>query len=198
MQKTSKAVGNLGCEPLKNPSAMEVLCKDIIRAWILPHLSTGTRGPDPKVDLLEVVECILYKLKTGCQWRLLPIKQFFTGEALTWSGVYYHFNEWRKDGSWKKLWVTLLRLHKSRLDLSSMQLDGSHTRTHNGGAAIGYQGRKAARTTNLLFRADNQGRRSPVPRRRRATTTICSTSRPCLTSCATWSRKRRYDSTASS
>ena len=157
MQKTSKAVGNLGCEPLKNPSAMEVLCKDIIRTWILPHLSTGTRGPDPKVDLLEVVECILYKLKTGCQWRLLPIKQFFACEALTWSGVYYHFNEWRKDGSWKKLWVTLLRLHKSRLDLSSMQLDGSHTRTHNGGAAIGYQGRKAARTTNLLFLADNQG-----------------------------------------
>ena len=76
MQKTSKAVRNLGCEPLKNSSAMEVLCKDIIRTWIVPHLSTGTRGPEPKVDLLEVVECILYKLKTGCQWRLLPIKQF--------------------------------------------------------------------------------------------------------------------------
>ena len=53
--------------------------------------------------------------------------------------------------------MTLLRLHKSRLNLSSRQFDGSHTRTHNGGAAIGYQGRKAARTTNLLFLADNQG-----------------------------------------
>ena len=71
--------------------------------------------------------------------------------------MYDHFNQWRKDGSWKKRWVTLLRLHKSRLDLSSRQLDGSHTRTHNGGAAIGYQGRKAARTTNRLFLADNQG-----------------------------------------
>ena len=40
-------------------------------------------GPDLKVDLLEVVECIWYKLKTGSQWRLLPIKQFFTCEALT-------------------------------------------------------------------------------------------------------------------
>lgn len=136
---------------------MEVLRKDIIRTWILPHLSTGTRGPDPQVDLLEVVECILYKLKSGCQWRLLPLQQFFRGHALTWSGVYYHFKEWRRDGSWKKLWLTLLRLHKSRLDLSSMQLDGSHTRTHNGGAAIGYQGRKAARTTNLLLLADNRG-----------------------------------------
>lgn len=136
---------------------MEVLRKDIIRTWILPHLSTGTRGPESKVDLLEVVEGILFKLKTGCQWRQLPVKQFFTAPTLTWQGVYYHFNEWRKDGSWKKRWVTLLRLHRARLDLSCLQLDGSHTRTHNGGAAIGYQGRKAARTTNLLLLADNQG-----------------------------------------
>ena len=69
--------------------------------------------------------------------------------------MYYHFNEWRKDGSWKKLGVT--RLHKSRLDRSSRQLDGSHPRTHNGGTAIGYQGRKAARTTNRLFLAGHQG-----------------------------------------
>ena len=156
MPKTSKEVGDWGCEPLKNPSEIEVLHKDVVRTWILPHLSAGTRGPDPTVDLLEVVECLLHKLKTSCQWQLLPLKEFFAGQALTWSGVYYHFNEWRKDGSCKKLWVKLLRLHKSRLDLSSRQLDGSHTRTHNGGAAIGYQDRKAARTTNLLFLADNQ------------------------------------------
>ena len=50
------------------------------------------------MNLLEVVECMLYKLKTGFQWRLLPLKQFFANQALTWSGVYYHFNQWRKDG----------------------------------------------------------------------------------------------------
>ena len=78
---------------------MEVLCKDIIQTRILPHLSTGTRGPDPKVDLLEVVECILYELRTGCQWRLLPLKQFFACEVLTWSGVYYHFNDTSTNGA---------------------------------------------------------------------------------------------------
>ena len=71
--------------------------------------------------------------------------------------MYYHFNEWRKDGSWKKLWVRLLHLHKPRLGLSSVQLDGSHTPAKNGGTAIGYQHRKAARTTNLLLLADNTG-----------------------------------------
>ncbi|MGI4737498.1 MAG: IS5 family transposase [Janthinobacterium lividum] len=136
---------------------MEVLRKDIIRTWLLPHLSTGTRGGACRVDLLEVVEAILFKLKTGCQWRQLPVKQFFTELALTWSGVYDHVNEWRKDGSWKRLWVKLLQLHRRRLDWSSVQLDGSHTLAKNGGAAIGYQGRKAARTTNLLFLADSRG-----------------------------------------
>lgn len=136
---------------------MEVLPKDIIRTWILPHLSVGERGPDCQAERLEVVEAILYKLKTGCQWRMLPVKQFFTHTALSWSGVYHHFNEWRKDGSWKALWLTLLRLNRPRLDLSSVQLDGSHTRTRCGGAAIGYQGRKAARTSNMLFLADNTG-----------------------------------------
>ena len=76
---------------------MEVLPKDIIRTWILPHLRTGTRGCSCRVDLLEVVETILFKLKTGCQWRQLPVKQFFTGTGLPWSGVCYHCNEWRKD-----------------------------------------------------------------------------------------------------
>lgn len=78
-------------------------------------------------------------------------KTVFTENALSCQGVYYHFNEWRKDGSWKKSWVTLLHLHQPHLDLSSIQLDGSHTRSQSGETAIGYQGRKAARTTNLLF-----------------------------------------------
>ena len=157
MQKTPKEVGNLRCDTQLTPPSMEVLRKDIIRIWILPHLSTGTRGPECSVELLEVLEAILYKLKTGCQWRQLPVKQFFTDELLTWSGVYHHFNEWRKDGTWKKLWLTLLQAHRRLLDLSSVQLDGSHTPAKNGGAAIGYQGRKAARTTNLLFLADRTG-----------------------------------------
>ena len=104
-----------------------------------------------------MVGAICYKLKTGCQWRWLPVEALFTGTALSWQGVYYHFNEWSKQGAWRNLWLTSLRLHRRALDLSSVQLDGSHTLAKNGGAAIGYQGRKAGRTTNALFLADNQG-----------------------------------------
>ena len=40
------------------------------------------------VEPVELVEAILYKLKGGCRWRLLPVKPFFTGASLTWQGVY--------------------------------------------------------------------------------------------------------------
>jgi len=136
---------------------MEVLCKDMITRWLLPHLPTRSGGRRAAADPAEVVGAICYKLKTGCQWRWLPVKALFTGTALSWQGVYDHFNEWGKQGAWKNLWLTRLRLHRRTLDLSSVQLDGSHTLAKNGGAAIGYQGRKAGRTTNALFLADNQG-----------------------------------------
>jgi len=85
------------------------------------------------------------------------LNSFFDDQKLTWQGVYYHFNEWRKDGSWKRVWLNVLRLNKRFLDLSTIQLDGSHTPANNGGQAVGYQGRKATKTTTSLFLADNTG-----------------------------------------
>lgn len=38
-----------------------------------------------------------------------------------------------------------------------MQFDGSHTPVKNGGTAVGYQGRKKARSTNALVLTDNRG-----------------------------------------
>ncbi len=106
---------------------MAVLPKDIIRTWMLPRLTQPRGGRPGRVDSVELLEALLYKLKTGCQWRYLPVKQFFTGAALTWQGVYARFNKWRKDGSWQKAWLNVLRRNKHWLDCSSVQLDGSHT-----------------------------------------------------------------------
>ena len=48
-------------------------------------------------------------------------------------------------------------MHRRRLNLSSVQLDGSHALAKNGGAATGYQGRKATHTTDPLLVADSTG-----------------------------------------
>ena len=55
------------------------------------------------------------------------------------------------------MWHNVLRENGAHLDCSSVQFDGSHTPAKNGGAAVGYQGRKKARTTTALFLTDNRG-----------------------------------------
>ena len=87
----------------------------------------------------------------------MPTKQFFSEKVLNWNTVYYHFNQWSKNGCWTKIWINILKANRHHLDLSSAELDGSHTPAKNGGDAVGYQGRKACRTTNALFLSDSQG-----------------------------------------
>ena len=56
---------------MNTPLMYEVLDKDTIKFEILPHLSVAKRGYVTKSDLVEVVQCILYKLKTGGQWHIM-------------------------------------------------------------------------------------------------------------------------------
>jgi transposase len=131
-----------------------MLGKNIIKAEILPYLSTGT---GLEVDLIEVIEAIFYRLKTGCQWRELPVKAFISRANTRWNTVYHHYNKWCKDGSWKKVWYNIVSKYKMYLDLSCINLDGSLTRAFRGGESVGYNGRKKYKGTNLLFLVDNQG-----------------------------------------
>jgi transposase len=85
---------------------MEILNKDMIEQRILPHLTLGKRSFSSKVPLYQILMLILYRLKTGCQWRQLPVKQFFSEQATKLAIpiqpegcgqlVYYHFNRWTK------------------------------------------------------------------------------------------------------
>ncbi|WP_394350843.1 transposase, partial [Elizabethkingia argenteiflava] len=94
---------------------------------------------------------------TVCQRRELSLKEYFVKEKICWQSINYYFNKWSKDGSFRKVWIGLLLLNKRKLDMSSLQLDGSHTPSRMGGEKLGYQGRKKAKTTNSIFLCDNQG-----------------------------------------
>lgn len=133
------------------------LTKKIINQELIPHLSKGKRGPKCKVGLWRIVRAILKRLKTGTQWRELPMRELFGRHTISWKSVFHYFSKWSKDGSWHRLWIALLALNKRFLDMSSVQLDGSHTPVKRGGTAVGYQGRKKAKTTNMLFITDRQG-----------------------------------------
>lgn len=134
-----------------------VLDKDTIKTGILPHLSKAKRGYVTQSCLIDVVNAILYKLKTGCQWALLPVESLFSGKVLGHGAVFHHYRKWCKAGEWKSLWVHLLDKHRRELDMSSVDLDGSHTAALRGGGEVGYQGRKKRKTTNALYLTDRQG-----------------------------------------
>ncbi len=133
------------------------LSKKFITNYILSDIKFPHLGRRLKVPFWKILQLIIYRLKTGCQWRELPIKMYISNNIITWQTVYYHFNKWSKMGIWKKLWIKILEVHKQELDLSNISLDGSHTAVFNGGEEVGYQGRKKKKTTNLLFITDNSG-----------------------------------------
>lgn len=66
---------------------------------ILPYLTTAKRGYPCKGDLCEVIRCILYKLKTGCQWHMIPTMAIFTEVVLHYKTIFGKFRQWCKDGS---------------------------------------------------------------------------------------------------
>ncbi|MBC9794860.1 transposase [Sinomicrobium weinanense] len=72
----------------------KVLDKDTIEMEIVPNIPMPSRGFPPRVEPSEIVNAVLYKMKTGVQWEYLPVTALFAERALTWQGVYYHFRKW--------------------------------------------------------------------------------------------------------
>jgi putative transposase len=61
---------------------------------LLPQQSRLGRRP---IDCRRIINAILYVVRTGCQWRMLP-KDF-----PNWSTVYGIFWRWRNEGTWLKV-----------------------------------------------------------------------------------------------
>jgi len=54
-------------------------------------------GRPAKYERLEIINAILYLIRTGCAWRLLP------HDFPPWRIVYHYFSAWRRDGTWTKI-----------------------------------------------------------------------------------------------
>ena len=102
---------------------------------ILPYLSKGTRGPQPKISYFKIFNYILKVLRTGMQWDQLKTYR----NELHWSKVYSRHNQWSKDGSYQKLFESSVinLVDTGQLDLSTLHGDGSNTVTKKGGKESG-------------------------------------------------------------
>ena len=88
---------------------------------------------------------------------MLPVTSFFTRRVLHYKTVYGHFRKWSRNGEWEKVWGIVLHRYRSILDMSGVELDGSHTPALRVGECCGYQVRKKRKTTNAIYVTDNQG-----------------------------------------
>ena len=71
--------------------------------------------------------------------------------------MYFHWSKWSRDGSLARLWQGSVKEIKPALNLRQINLDGSHAIAKKGGESVTYQGRKRAKTSNILPMTDANG-----------------------------------------
>jgi putative transposase len=64
-------------------------------APLIPPAKPG--GRRRTVNVRQIVNAILYFVRTGCQWRNLP------HDFPPWGTVHYYYRRWRLDGTWQKI-----------------------------------------------------------------------------------------------
>ena len=136
------------------------LSEPIFKKYIEPHLSKAKRGYVSKIPLYKIFNYILYVLYTGCQWPALPIENKQNNplqKEISYQSVYYHFRKCSGDGSLKEVFEASIKTIREFLNLSEINFDGSHTISKKGGESVKYQGRKKAKTSNILPVTDKMG-----------------------------------------
>src|SRR5215472_16027679 len=73
-------------------------------ALVEPFLPRPKRMGRPPADLRAVLSAIVYLVRTGCQWRLLP------HDFPPWSTVHTWYRRWRRDGTWERIHEALRQL----------------------------------------------------------------------------------------
>ena len=94
-------------------------------APLIPEAEPG--GRPRKAISRELVNAILYFLRAGMAWRLLP------HEFPPWQTVYYYLRRWQREGVWDRVHHTLVMADRERVGReaspSAAILDSQSVRT---------------------------------------------------------------------
>ena len=96
---------------------------------ILPKEKPSNTVGRPVVPYRKVIDGILYVLRTGCQWKMLP-KDYGSG-----STCHRRFQEWNKLDVFKNIWIRLLKIYDDLIgiNLTWQSLDSISIKSPLGG-----------------------------------------------------------------
>jgi hypothetical protein len=129
----------------------------LFEQFVLPHLSTGRRGPAPKLGLFKIFNYILQLLYLGCQWKQLPIDKDGEGcPEIHYSRIYSAWRRWEADGCTDAIFAgSVMQLHADGLlNITVIHGDGTTTAAKKGGDNIGFNGHKKLKGDKVVAFCD--------------------------------------------
>lgn len=120
-----------------------------------PLLPPYWMGHPMEHDLREIVNGILYVLRAGCSWPMMP------HDLPPWSTVYHHFRKWRNDGTWERVSQALRRKERVRQgrdpEPTAAIIDSQSVKTTESGGPCGYDAGKHVKGRKRHLLVDTLG-----------------------------------------
>lgn len=124
---------------------------------ILEPLLQRAAGPGrpTELDLRTVVNALLYKNRTGCQWRMMP------SDFPPHSSVRSYFDKWRQDATWQRINDSLRQSVRQQLGRESEPsiavIDSQSVKSTEAGGDRGYDAGKKVNGRKRHILVDTNG-----------------------------------------